>query len=171
MSGADTSTKEDDGNYSDDDEASQGSEPKEITKIDLTQERPVEESRFSLQEATKLCQAIPKNVDAQETATLSLLIKAADSAGDVLPVPYQLPHFGFKGYEAAQNLCETSKTLFDRTTQFSFQLDKFHSSLQKLSATYDRRVSKPASVMFKESNLWEALQYIRTTMTLPSWYM
>ena len=91
---------EDDDNYSDD--GSQKSTELKIIQIDLQKSRPVDELPFSLQEASKLCAAEPTDVDKQEAATLALLIKTADSAGDLLPSPYQFPHFELKGYEAAK---------------------------------------------------------------------
>ena len=148
------------------DTGSLGSAPIAITNVDLNQGRPVDELPFSLQETTKLCDIDPIGTAAQEASTLSILIKAADAAGEVLPVPFQFPHFGLRGYEAAQKLCETSKTLFDRATQFSFQLDKFNSSIQQVKDKYDRRVSKPADVLFKEANLWSALQNVKTSTIL-----
>ena len=63
-------------------------------------------------------------------------------------------------------MCETTKTLFDRATQFSFQLDEFNSSLQHVKDKYDRRISKPADVLFKEPNLWNALQNVKTSVIL-----
>ena len=148
------------------DTGSLGSAPIAIANVDLNQGRPVDELPFSLQETTKLCDIDPIGTAAQEASTLSILIKAADAAGEVLPVPFQFPHFGLRGYEAAQKLCETSKTLFDRATQFSFQLDEFNSSIQQVKDKYDRRVSKPADVLFKEANLWSALQNVKTSMIL-----
>ena len=139
------------------DTGSQGSSPIDITKVDIEQERPINELPFSLQEATKLCEVDPIDTSAQKASTLSILVKAADAAGEVLPVSFQLPHFGMRGYEATKKLCETTKTLFDRSTQFSFQLDEFNSSLQQVKDKYDRRISKPADVLFKEPNLWNAL--------------
>ena len=159
----DTSDEEDD-NYLEDD--SQNSSEIKITQIDLQQNRPDDELPFSLQEASKLCEVEPTNTDKQEATTLALLVKTADSTGEILPTPFQLPHFGFKGYEAAKKLCETSSTLFSRSTQFSFQLDEFNSTLQQLKDSYDRRVSKPANVLFKEKNLWHALQTVKTSITL-----
>ena len=159
----DTSDEEDD-NYFEDD--SQNSTEIKITQIDLQQNRPDDELPFSLQEASKLCEVEPTNTDKQEAATLALLVKTADSTGEILPFPFQFPHFGLKGYEAAKKLCETSSTLFSRSTQFSFQLDEFNSTLQQLKDSYDRRVSKPANVLFKEKNLWHALQMVKTSITL-----
>ena len=86
------------------DTGSQGSSPIDITKIDVEQERPVDELPFSLQEATKLCDIEPINTAAQEASTLSILVMAADAAGEVFPVPFQLPHFGMRGYEATKKL-------------------------------------------------------------------
>ena len=146
--------------------ASLGSAPITITNIDLDQGRPVDELPFSLQEATKLCEIEPVSTAAQEASLLSILVKAADTAGEVLPVPFQFPHFGMRGYEATKKLCETSKTLFDRATQFSFQLEEFNSSIQQVKDKYDRRVSKPADVLFKEANLWNAVQNVKTTVIL-----
>ena len=90
-----TSIDEDEGNYSEEDEAFQGSVLRKFTKVDLTLERPVEESLLSLKEAKKLCQTIPTDVDAQGTTTLALLIKVVDSAGEILPILFQFPHFGW----------------------------------------------------------------------------
>ena len=132
----------------------------------MEQERPTDELPFSLQEATKLCEVEPLNTPAQEASTLAILVNAADAAGEVLPVPFQLPHFGLRGYEVSKKLCETTKTLFDRATQFSFQLDEFNSSLQQVKDKYDRRISKPADVLFKEPNIWNALQNVKTTVIL-----
>ena len=91
------------------DTGSQGSSPIEITKIDVDQGRPIDELPFSLQEANKLCEVEPVSTADQEASTLSNLVKAADAAGEVLPVPFQFPHFGMRGYEATKKLCETSK--------------------------------------------------------------
>ena len=55
---------------------------------------------------------------------------------------------------------------YDRSTQFSFQLDEFNSTLQRTRDAYERRVTKPADVLFKEVNLWHALQYVKTSVTL-----
>ena len=126
----------------------------------------MDELPFSLQEATKLCEVEPLNTPAQKASTLAILVNAADAAGEVLPVPFQLPRFGLRGYEVSKKLCETTKTLFDRATQFSFQLDEFNSSLQQVKDKYDRRISKPADVLFKEPNIWNALQNVKTTVIL-----
>ena len=148
------------------DTGSTGSAPITITNVDVNQGRPADELPFSLQEATQLCDIEPVSTASQEASTLSILVKAADAAGEVLPVPFQFPHFGMRGYEAAKKLCETSRTLFDRTTQFSFQLEEFNSSIQQVKDKYDRRVSKPADVLFKEANLWNALQNVKTSVIL-----
>ena len=50
---------------------SQDSSPIEIKQIDLTAERPIDEQPFSLQEATKLCQIEPVNVDNNNIAIIS----------------------------------------------------------------------------------------------------
>ena len=50
-------------------------------------------------------------MEKQEEATLALLVKAADTAGEILPTPFQLSHFGLKGYKTVKKSCETSKTL------------------------------------------------------------
>ena len=63
-------------------------------------------------------------------------------------------------------MCETTKTLFDRATQFSFQLDEFNSSLQQVKDKYDRRISTPADILFKEPNLWNVLQNVKTSVIL-----
>ena len=145
---------------------SQGSSPIDITKVDVELERPMDELPFSLKEATKLCEVEPLNTPAQEASTLAILINAVDAAGEVLPVPFQLPHFGLRGYEVSKKLCETTKTLFDRATQFSFHLDEFNTSLQQVKDKYDHRISKPADVLFKEPNLWHALQNVKTSVIL-----
>ena len=84
----------------------------------------------------------------------------------LLEKSFPFPNFGMRGYEATKKLCETSKTLFDRATQFSFQLDEFNSSIQQVKDEYDRRVSKPTDVLFKEANLWNALQNVKTSVIL-----
>ena len=70
-----------------------------------------------------------------------------------------------RGYEATKKLC-VSKTLLDRATQFSFQLEEFNSSIQQVKDKYYRRVSKPADVLFKEANLWNAVQNVKTSVIL-----
>ena len=147
------------------DTGSQGSSPIDITKIDVEQERPVDKLPFSLQEATKLCEIESLNTAAQETSTLSLLVKAADAAGEVLPVPIQLPHFGMRGYEATKK-CARPQRLSSIVPHNSAFIDEFNSSLQQVKDKYDRRVSKPADVLFKESNLWSALQNVKTSVIL-----
>ena len=147
LSEDDSTSDEDETEFTD--MGSQGSPPVDIRKVDREQERTVDELPFSLQEATKLCEVEPLNTKAQEASTLALLVNAADAAGEVLPVPFQLPHFGLRGYEVSKKLCETTKTLFDRGTQFSFQLDEFNSSLQQVKNKYDRRISKPADVLLR----------------------
>ena len=108
LSDVQDSTDEDETEFTD--TGSQGSVPIVITKIDINQGRPVDELPFSLQKATNLCEIEPLNTAAQEASTLSLLVKAADAAGEVLPVPFQLPLFGMRGYEEVRDLKDSLRS-------------------------------------------------------------
>ena len=134
--------------------------------LDLDQPRPSDESPSSLKEANKLCDFIPDKTAQQESVGLNIFTKVAAAYDIELPSPFQFPHFGLKGYETAQALCETSKTMFDQSVQFSFQLTEFNTGLQKMVDSYNKRVAKPADSRFKEANLWNALQSIKEIATI-----